>query len=261
MHIGGKTALEQHGYGHYVRLGRQQKVTLWKEPNERLPAWFLNHEWEVSLQLRSAQLFDDNAGELAKKKIDGLPLQVSSAEQAVIEYLYDIPKYESFDEANYIMEGMATLRPSVLQSLMEKCRSIKVKRLFLYLAAMYDHPWYKHLNEKSIGLGSGKREIIKGGKLDKKYQIVVSELNREEYENQVRLVLKILPFLLKADVFALKGGTAINFFVRDFPRLSVDIDLTYLPVKNRADSLKEISKGIQQIANEIKNRLQIMKNV
>ena len=56
---------------------------------------------------------------------------------------------------------------------------------------------------------------------------------------QAELLLRILPLIYKEDVFALKGGTAINFFVRDLPRLSVDIDLAYLPVKR--DALKILS--------------------
>lgn len=78
---------------------------------------------------------------------------------------------------------------------------------------------------------------------------------REMYRSQVRLLLQTLPFLTRVDMFALKGGTAINFFVRDFPRLSVDIDLTYLPVKGRVESLQEISQGVQQIADEIEKRI------
>jgi len=50
---------------------------------------------------------------------------------------------------------------------------------------------------------------------------------------QAELLLRILPLVHREEVFALKGGTAINFFVRDLPRISVDIDLTYLPVNER----------------------------
>jgi hypothetical protein len=53
-----------------------------------------------------------------------------------------------------------------------------------------------------------------------------------EYYRQARLVLDILPLINKDSRFALKGGTAINFFIRSLPRLSVDIDLTYLPVED-----------------------------
>jgi len=49
--------------------------------------------------------------------------------------------------------------------------------------------------------------------------------------------MQVLPFVAKQECFALKGGTAINLFVREFPRLSVDIDLVYLPMKGRDDAL------------------------
>ena len=50
------------------------------------------------------------------------------------------------------------------------------------------------------------------------------------YRRQVDLLVRTLPYVAEEECFALKGGTAINLFVRDLPRLSVDIDLTYLPV-------------------------------
>ena len=59
---------------------------------------------------------------------------------------------------------------------------------------------------------------------------------------QAELLLRILPLIHKEEVFALKGGTAINFFVRELPRLSVDIDLTYLPVNERDIALDDIGK-------------------
>ena len=64
----------------------------------------------------------------------------------------------------------------------------------------------------------------------------------ERYFDQVRLLLSVLPDIAREDAFALKGGTAINLFYRDMPRLSVDIDLTYLPVHDRERSLKDIDE-------------------
>lgn len=55
----------------------------------------------------------------------------------------------------------------------------------------------------------------------------------ERYQNQVRLLLSVLPIIADTDFFALKGGTAINFFWRDFPGLLMDINLTYLSCSNR----------------------------
>jgi predicted nucleotidyltransferase component of viral defense system len=73
----------------------------------------------------------------------------------------------------------------------------------------------------------------------------------ESYRKQVSLLLKVVPLVAKETVFALKGGTAINLFLRNMPRLSVDIDLTYLPVKDRASSLKEIDAAMRRIAKEV----------
>ena len=74
---------------------------------------------------------------------------------------------------------------------------------------------------------------------------------REDYAAQVALLVRILPYVAKEEIFALKGGTAINLFYRDLPRLSVDIDLTYLPVKDRAESLAEINDAMDRIAAAI----------
>ena len=71
---------------------------------------------------------------------------------------------------------------------------------------------------------------------------------RESYEAQVSLLVRILPYIAREEIFALKGGTAINLFYRDLPRLSVDIDLTYLPVKDRTESLAAIDKAMDRIA-------------
>ncbi|MBC8432853.1 nucleotidyl transferase AbiEii/AbiGii toxin family protein [Desulfobacula sp.] len=72
---------------------------------------------------------------------------------------------------------------------------------------------------------------------------------------QAELLLRILPLIYKEEVFALKGGTAINFFVRDLPRLSVDIDLTYLPVNDRDFALNEIRSILLLISEGIKKRI------
>jgi predicted nucleotidyltransferase component of viral defense system len=67
------------------------------------------------------------------------------------------------------------------------------------------------------------------------------------YKDQVVLLLTVLPEVAKEKCFALHGGTAINLFVRDLPRLSVDIDLTYLPIENRETSLTHIAEALERI--------------
>lgn len=75
------------------------------------------------------------------------------------------------------------------------------------------------------------------------------------YEAQVRLILRCLPEIGRHACFALKGGTAINLFVRDMLRVSVDIDLTYLPLKPRDEALTEISDTLLTIGHEIERRI------
>lgn len=75
---------------------------------------------------------------------------------------------------------------------------------------------------------------------------------RDVYSKQVALLIRILPLVAKEKCFALKGGTAINLFVRNMPRLSVDIDLTYLPVQPRAQSLAAIDAAMNAIAQRIR---------
>ena len=74
----------------------------------------------------------------------------------------------------------------------------------------------------------------------------------ESYRRQVGLLIAVMPYVAAEDDFALKGGTAINLFVRDMPRLSVDIDLTYLPVAPRPESLSGIDAAMKHIGAAIK---------
>jgi hypothetical protein len=71
------------------------------------------------------------------------------------------------------------------------------------------------------------------------------------YYHQARLLLRILPIIERYPIFALKGGTAINFFIRNMPRLSVDIDLTYIPIDERDTALSGISRALENIRSDI----------
>lgn len=75
------------------------------------------------------------------------------------------------------------------------------------------------------------------------------------YKQQVSLLLQVLPEVAKEPDFALHGGTAINLFVRDMPRLSVDIDLTYIPIEDRKTSFKKIIDGLDPIKTKLEKIL------
>lgn len=73
----------------------------------------------------------------------------------------------------------------------------------------------------------------------------------QSYKNQVDLLLKVLPEIAKENDFALHGGTAINLFVRNMPRISIDIDLTYIPIETRIISLKKIDLALEKITSRL----------
>lgn len=78
------------------------------------------------------------------------------------------------------------------------------------------------------------------------------------YKNQVKLLLDVLPEVAKENCFALHGGTAINLFIRNLERISVDIDLTYVPIENRDDSLKNIAEALQRIKSRLEKRIPLI---
>lgn len=79
-------------------------------------------------------------------------------------------------------------------------------------------------------------------------------MSADIYSAQVALLVRAIPEIAREDIFALKGGTAINLFVRDLPRLSVDIDLVYLPIAPRAESLSALHDGFARIAGGLRKR-------
>ena len=77
----------------------------------------------------------------------------------------------------------------------------------------------------------------------------------EVFEAQVALLVRVLPYVATETCFALKGGTAINLFIRDLPRLSVDIDLVYLPIEDRETSLSRIRSALDRISQKIRKAI------
>ncbi|NOQ96858.1 MAG: hypothetical protein GQ561_01710 [Calditrichae bacterium] len=177
IHVGARTALELKGYGHYLGPGIR-RVFMFGQPGEYLPVWFKKYDWPVDYYYTTTNLFPDNLpSSFTESKYKDINITISTAERAVLEMLHLIPEQQGFDEALQIMKSLTTLRPELLQKLLENCRSIKVKRLFLYMSESEDHVWFSDLIPDRINLGSGKRVVIKNGYLDKKYNITVPRLS------------------------------------------------------------------------------------
>lgn len=174
IHLGGKSALQYQGYAHYLPLGGHYPLYLFGYRNIGLPAWFKNYPWNVEIIYAKTNLFESIAEEgLTQVDVNGISIKASTAERAIMEVIYLIPKKETYDEAVQLMGFLSTVRPKIVQSLLEKCNSIKVKRAFMVIAERYNYPWLKELDLSRINFGKGKREFIKNGYLEPKYQITV----------------------------------------------------------------------------------------
>ncbi|MGE3609605.1 MAG: nucleotidyl transferase AbiEii/AbiGii toxin family protein [Bacteriovoracaceae bacterium] len=80
-------------------------------------------------------------------------------------------------------------------------------------------------------------------------------MNKERYKKTVELLIEVLPYSLKDERVALKGGTAINLFHRNFPRFSVDIDLCYLPLENRDTTFKNLHGVLRELKDSLEKNL------
>lgn len=174
VHVGGKTALELQGYAHFIPMRHLPVVHLYGQPGRPLPTWFRRRQWESRVRFHLVRLFPDKPDlGLTKKPNESIWTRMSAPERAALEMVDLVPKEQSFSEARLLMEGLTTLRPELVQELLEACRSVKAKRLFLFLAEEANHAWFKDLNTAKLDLGKGNRSIVKGGQLDTKYQITV----------------------------------------------------------------------------------------
>ncbi|MFO1257275.1 MAG: type IV toxin-antitoxin system AbiEi family antitoxin domain-containing protein [Gammaproteobacteria bacterium] len=174
IHLGGKSALQYQGYGHYLPLGEHQTLHLFGYRNIKLPAWFSNYAWKAQILYMQTNLFPPNLNVgLTTVNVDGIVVKSSTAERAIMEVIYLVPRRETYDQALQLMGSLSTLRPNIVQSLLEKCNSIKVKRAFMVMAEQYNYPWIKELDLASVDFGKGKRVFIKNGYLEPKYQITI----------------------------------------------------------------------------------------
>ena len=171
VHPAGKTALSLQGKTHYLEIANK-KASLFVSSGENVPLWFKKFDWGLTIDLTSTSFLPADLG-LVDVEHKNFTVKVSSPARAVMECLYSVPKSQPLLEVFELMQGLNNLRPSSIQTLLEECTSVKVKRLFLYLADKAGHEWFNFINLDSIDLGSGKRAIVDGGVYVSKYQITV----------------------------------------------------------------------------------------
>jgi hypothetical protein len=189
--VGGRTALELQGFAHYLSA-RHREIHLYG--TRKLPGWIYKLKLDDRFAFHNAdRLFRSEKtrprGSKSHSENDlqqssyiqqpwgqwEWPMLMSSPERAILELLDEVPQRETFHQADVLIEGLRNLSPRRLQGLLTACRSVKVKRLFLWFAERHQHAWLKNLDSNRIDLGKGKRMLVRGGKLDPKFKITVPE--------------------------------------------------------------------------------------
>lgn len=182
IHVGGISALTARGHAQYLPLGGEPSVHLWTHASDArsLPRWVKTIELQQRWEVHTERLFDKSAERVGLTglltRVRNWELAASAPERAILEVLSLVDETPaSFTHAAELFEGLTTLRPAVAQRLLEACRSIKAKRLFVFLASRYDYAWRRKLNLAPVALGSGKRLITRGGRLAPEFSITVPE--------------------------------------------------------------------------------------
>jgi len=181
IHPGGRTALGMQGLSHYIDFATPN-VFLFGSKNDNLPTWFKKYDWGTKINYHKTSFLPPDKF-LIEKEFKNFSIKISTAPRAIMECLYLVPNKQNLMECYHFMESMNNVRPKIVQELLEKCESIKVKRLFLYLAEKVKHDWFSLLELEKINLGKGKRSIIKNGIYNSKYMITVP---KELEENDQR---------------------------------------------------------------------------
>ena len=137
---------------------------LFTSKDQRLPGWLKEGEWDMTVKYFTTNLFPCGLG-VDTMDYQGHKLLLSTPERAFMECLHLAPANFTFLDVYYVMEMLTTLRPKLLQDLLEKCSSVKVKRVFLYMAEKSGHQWFNALDISKIDLGNGKRFLAEGGEI------------------------------------------------------------------------------------------------
>jgi hypothetical protein len=172
VHVGAGTALSLAGYSHYLRTG-EERVFLFTRENRDLPKWAWKYSGLRNLCLCHTGFLPDETIGFINIPHKTFELRISCQERAILEALYLAPEKMDYVEAYQLMENLATLRPKMLQELLEKCRSVKVKRLFLLYSREAGHAWAHRIDQSRVDLGSGIRSLAADGVYIQDYGLVV----------------------------------------------------------------------------------------
>ncbi|MDA3815971.1 MAG: type IV toxin-antitoxin system AbiEi family antitoxin [Prolixibacteraceae bacterium] len=171
VHVGGLTALAMSGFSHYLRTDSEQ-IYLFSPLQTKLPNWFKKYFASDSIVPVRTSMLTTETG-LIELEVVQFQVTASSPERAILEALFLAPDKADLLELYQVMSGLVNLRPDTVQNLLEKCTSIKVKRLFLYMARKLNHQWFQFLDLSGITLGSGDRKLVEKGVYNAEFGITI----------------------------------------------------------------------------------------
>jgi len=177
VHVGGRSALDLQGFAHHLPLTGMIHIHLFS--SIKLPAWVSSNEQSYNLEVHVSKLigkFPDTA--IIERPFGhwDWPIPYATPELALLELLDGIKTESDFKVADTYFESATTLRPKLLNQLLESCKKVIVNRLFLWFGERHNHQWIDGLNVSEVNVGSGKRMVIRDGTLDSKYQITVPKV-------------------------------------------------------------------------------------
>ena len=179
--VGGLTALELQGRAHYLPLSPRRRLDLCGP--EPAPRWMNRLGLDETFRSRRTPWLRQS-GEPEREAPfsvqlpwgDGVStIGVSTLERALFEVLKGVPGETSFEHAELLMEGLVDLSPRRLDALLRRTRSVKIKRLFFWLAGRQGHLWAERLDVRDYDLGRGKRVLARGGRLVREFGFTVPD--------------------------------------------------------------------------------------
>ena len=170
FYVGAHSALELFGFNHYVPMGKPV-LMIGHSKEDKIPKWMRKTDFGYEMRFFTTETFSNP--QLTAFKKDNFEILTSVPEQAFLECLLLATKQYDYLDLFYIMEQLTTLRPDVVQNLLEKTDNIKIKRLFLYMAEKADHRWFNSLDKSKINLGTGKQKLIENGVYLSEYKITI----------------------------------------------------------------------------------------
>lgn len=167
--IAAHSALELWGFNHYVPMGKP--LLMVSTASAKMPQWMKYDAFDREFKFFTTEVFI--SAQITTLTYLDWRLLISSSEQAFMECLLLTPRLYDYMDLFYIMEQLTTLRPDIVQSLLETTKNYKIKRLFLYMAEKASHYWFDELNLANIDLGTHKLQLVKSGVYINKYKMTI----------------------------------------------------------------------------------------